>query len=259
MARHRILYHGTTIHGAERVRDADGRRITGRPDLVSYYYPGGPISEAIEAARAAAGGLKNVAIVGLGAGSLACHRREGETWHFFEIDPEVVRLALDPNMFRFLSSCAPSAPIVLGDARLTLATSPQQFDLIMLDAFTSDSIPTHLLTREAFRSYLAHLSPRGVIFAHISNRHMDLASVVAAVGAAEGFTTFIKVDENATQFHVDYRAPARLTVLARDPADLGALPGSAGWRKQEVDPKVTGWTDDYSDIIGAILRKKMRH
>ena len=252
---HRLLYHGTTIHGAERVRNQDGTRVTGRPDLVSYFYPGGPYSQAIEATRDAAGGLQNVAVVGLGAGSLACHRREGETWHFFEIDPEVVRLALDPNMFRFLSSCAPSAPIVLGDARLTLAASPQKFDLIILDAFTSDAIPTHLLTREAFRSYLAHLTPRGVIIAHITNRHMDLSGVIAAVGASEGLVTFIKADENARQFHVDYRAPTRLTILARDPADLGALPRTDGWRKQEVEPKIAAWTDDYSDIIGAIMRK----
>ena len=106
--------------------------------------------------------MNNVAVVGLGAGSLACHRRDGETWTFFEIDPEVVRLARDPNMFRFLSSCAPEAPVVLGDARLTLAASAQQFDLIVLDAFSSDAIPTHLLTREALRGYLARLSPHGM-------------------------------------------------------------------------------------------------
>src|SRR4029079_2950887 len=151
---HRMLMHGNTIHGAQRIREADGAPVTGQPEPLTYYYFGGPISEATMAARAAAGSLNNVAVVGLGAGSMACHRRDGETWTFFEIDPEVVRLARDPNMFRFLSSCAPDAPIVLGDARLTLAASPQQFDLIVLDAFSSDAIPTHLLTREALRSYL---------------------------------------------------------------------------------------------------------
>ena len=102
-----MLYHGTTIHGAERVREADGTPVTGRPEPLTYYYFGGPISEGIAAARAAQGGLGNVAVVGLGAGSLACHRQDGESWTFFEIDPEVVRLARDPNVFRFLSSCAP--------------------------------------------------------------------------------------------------------------------------------------------------------
>ena len=133
---HRMLVHGTTIHGAERMREADGTPVTGRPEPLTYYYFGGPISEVTAAARAAAGKLNSVAVVGLGAGSMACHRKEGETWTFFEIDPEVVRLARDPNLFHFLSSCAPNAPVVLGDARLTLAASPQQFDLIVLDAFS---------------------------------------------------------------------------------------------------------------------------
>ena len=101
---HRLLHHGTTIHGAERVRDADGTRVTGTPEPLTYYYFGGPISEAVVAARDAQGGLKNIAAVGLGAGSLACHQQAGESWSFFEIDPEVVRLARDPNRFRFLSS-----------------------------------------------------------------------------------------------------------------------------------------------------------
>ena len=120
---HRMLVHGNTIHGAERMREADGTPVTGRPEPLTYYYFGGPISEVTAAARAAAGRLNSVAVVGLGAGSMACHRKEGETWTFFEIDPEVVRLARDPTVFHFLSSCAPNAPVVLGDARLTLAAS----------------------------------------------------------------------------------------------------------------------------------------
>ncbi len=253
---HRLLYHGTTIHGAQHVRDADGTPVAGRPEPLTYYYFGGPISEAVTAARAAQGGLKSVAAVGLGAGSLACHRHDGETWTFFEIDPEVVRLARDPAMFSFLSRCAPSAPIVLGDARLTLAGSSQQFDLIVLDAFSSDAIPTHLLTREALRGYLARLSPHGTILMHISNRHMELAKVVAAIGASEGLVTFVKTDEKANQFVTDFHAAAIVAVLARTEADLGALPGTEGWRKTDAGT-VVAWTDDYSDIIGAIVRKKL--
>jgi hypothetical protein len=252
---HRLLHHGTTIHGAERVRDADGARVTGRPEPLTYYYFGGPISEAIAAARAVQGGLKSVAAVGLGAGSLACHQKSGESWTFFEIDPEVVRLARDPNVFRFLSSCPPSA-IVLGDARLTLAASPRQYDLIVLDAFSSDAIPTHLLTREALRGYLARLTPHGVIVAHISNRHMELAKVVAAVGAAEGLVTFVKADDKANQFTTDFHAAALVAVLARADADLGRLPQTEGWRRENAGD-VAPWTDDYSNIIGAILRKKL--
>jgi len=208
------------------------------------------------AARAAAAGrLGDVAVVGLGAGSMACHRHDGETWTFFEIDPEVVRLARDPSLFRFLASCAPDAPVVLGDARLTLAASTQQFDLIVLDAFSSDAIPTHLLTREALRGYLAHLAPHGMLLIHISNRHLELPKVVAAVGATEGLTTLVKTDRNPIELTADLRAAAMVAVLARSEADFGTLLGADGWEKTEAGG-VAAWTDDYSDIIGAILRKK---
>ena len=254
---HRILVHGNTIHGAERIREADGTPITGTPEPLAYYYFGGPISEVTSAARATASGkLANVAVVGLGAGSMACHRKEGETWTFFEIDPEVVRLARDPNMFRFLSSCAPEAPIVLGDARLTLAASSQKFDLIVLNAFSSDAIPTHLLTREALRGYLAHLAPHGMLLLHISNRHLELAKVVAALGAAEGLTTLVKTDQNKIDFMAELRAAAMVAVLARSEGDFGPLLGADGWDKPEAG-SVVGWTDDYSDIIGAMIRKKL--
>jgi hypothetical protein len=253
---HRLLYHGTTIHGAMQVRDADGQPMSGRPEPLTYYYFGGPISEAIAAARTAQGGLRSVAAVGLGAGSLSCHRKEGESWTFFEIDPEVVRLARDANRFRFLSSCAPSAAIVLGDARLTLTAAPQQFDLIVLDAFSSDAIPTHLLTREAVRGYLARLSPHGMIVMHISNRHLELPSVAAAVGAAEGLVTLVKADEKANQFTTDFRANALVAALAREEAHFGQLPATEGWRRMDGDA-VMPWTDNYSDIVGAMLRKKL--
>ncbi len=252
---HRMLVHGNTIHGAERVREPDGTPLQGRPEPLTYYYFGGPISEVTAAARAAAGRLDNVAVVGLGAGSMACHRQAGETWTFFEIDPEVVRLARDPSRFTFLSRCAPAAPIVIGDARLTLAASPQQFDLIVLDAFSSDAIPTHLLTREALRGYLAHLSPHGMLLVHISNRHLELAKVVASVGATEGLSTLVKTDRNHTDFTVDLRAAAMVAVLARNEANFGALRGGEGWEETKAGA-VAPWTDDYSDIIGAIMRKK---
>ena len=253
---HRMLVHGNTLHGAERIRELDGTPVTGRPEPLTYYYFGGPISEVTSAARAAASGkLGNVAVVGLGAGSMACHRHAGETWTFFEIDPEVVRLARDPAMFRFLASCAPDAPIVLGDARLTLAASSQQFDLIVLDAFSSDAIPTHLLTREALRGYLAHLAPHGMLLIHISNRHLELPKVVAAVGATEGLTTLVKTDRNPIDLTADLRAAAMVAVLARSEADFGTLLGAEGWEKTEAGG-VVAWTDDYSDIIGAMLRKK---
>lgn len=252
---YRLLFHGTTIHGADRIRNADGTPVTSRAEPLAYYYRGGPISETILATRAARGTLTSVAAVGLGTGSLACYREPGETWTFFEIDPEVVRLARDPKRFRFLSSCAPDMPIVLGDARLTLAAMKARYDLIVLDAFSSDAIPAHLLTREAVQGYLARLNPNGIIVMHISNRHLELSQIVAAVGAAEGLVTLVKTDVSANNFAQDYRSNATVAVLARDWQDIEGISRLPGWQRVAHDG-VRPWTDDYSDLVGALVRKK---
>ena len=253
--RHRLLIHGTTIHGAERLLDGDAPAKS-PPEPLTYYYFGGPISQTIEAARAAKGGLSRVAVVGLGSGSLACHRRKGETWTFFEIDPEVVRIASNPRFFSFLSTCAPDAGIVLGDARLTLATATQRYDVIVIDAFSSDAIPVHLLTREAIAGYLSRLEDDGVLVMHISNRHMELGRVVAAVGAAEGLVTYLKHDSPAVVSPPDYKTSAIVAALARSPAHLGDLTRLQGWAEIKPDPLVPAWTDDYSNLVGAIIRNK---
>jgi precorrin-6B methylase 2 len=254
--KHRLLFHGTTLHGAERLVDEAGAPLSGRPEPLTYFYFGGPISEAIVAARAAQGRLGRVAVVGLGTGSLACHMRAGERWTFFEIDGEVLRIARDSRRFRFLSECAPDLSVVLGDARLTLAAAKDRFDLIVLDAFSSDAIPVHLLTREALQGYLSRLNPRGMIVMHISNRHMELANVVAALAKAEGMAALVKLDDQANQTRIDYRANAMVAVLARDPRDFNGLSARSGW--WQVDPgTIRPWTDDYSDVLGAILRQKL--
>ena len=122
---HHILLHGTTIHGVEHYRDKSGNPVAGRPASLSYYYIGGPIADSVDAARIGRGGnFDRVAVVGLGTGSISCHKRDGERWTFFEIDPEVIRIARDPNFFRYLTSCGQRDGIVLGDARLTLMASP---------------------------------------------------------------------------------------------------------------------------------------
>jgi hypothetical protein len=251
--RYRLLYHGTTLHGAERI----GEGANASPEPLTYYYFGGPISESVAAIRAARGNLGRVAVVGLGTGSLACHKRGLEEWTFFEIDPDVARIARDPRLFSFISACAPDLPVVLGDARLTLAASKQRYDLIVLDAFSSDAIPVHLLTREALAGYLTRLEPGGVLVMHISNRHMELGSVVAAVAASEGLVAFLKQDDRPAAVPEDFKSNAIVATLARKSADLGDLPQRPGWREIKPDSGVPAWTDDYSDILGAILRKKL--
>jgi SAM-dependent methyltransferase len=250
---YRLLYHGTTLHGAERIADVTAHTA---PEPLTYYYHGGPISDGIEAVRNRHGLLPHVAVVGLGTGALACYRRPGEQWTFYEIDSAVVQIARDPRYFTFVSDCAPDAPIVVGDARLTLSASPERYDLIVLDAFSSDTIPVHLLTREAMQVYLRHLNAGGVIVLHISNRYMELADVVAAVAAAENLTTFIRLDDRPQASPPDFKMNAEVVALARSPQDLGDLSIRPGWHALKAPPGVRAWTDDYSNILGAIMRKQ---
>ena len=255
--RYRLLYHGTTLHGVERIADSAAGST---PEPLTYYYFGGPISEGIDdvrSARAARGGLDRVAVVGLGTGALACYQRGGEAWTFYEIDPAVVRIARDPHFFTFISACAPNLPVVVGDARLTLSASTHSYDLIILDAFSSDAIPVHLLTREALAGYLRRLRNGGAILMHISNRYMELASVIAAVGAAEGLVAFIKEDRRPQASPFDFKTNAEVVALARQRDDLGALSLRPDWHELRPEPSVSAWTDDYSNVLGAILRKQL--
>ena len=252
--RARLLYHGTTIHGAQRLRNDDGTPVSGPLLPQTYYYPGGPFAEAIGAVRAARGSLNHVAVVGLGTGTLACHSKGNEHWTFFEIDPEVIRIARDPRRFEFLSRCAPESPVIAGDARLTLEASADRYDLIVLDAFSSDTIPVHLLTREAVAGYLSKLSPHGVLLLHISNRHLDLTPVVAKVAQSLGLAAFVREDRSAGDLLTTLKADARLVVLARDAADAGSVAGN--WMPLRPDQSSALWTDDYSNILGIMLRTK---
>lgn len=184
----RLLLHGTTLHGAQRLSEINSPNAV-RPEPLTYYGADGPIADGLRLARVASpSGALDVGVVGLGAGSLACYAQPGDTWRFFEIDPAVVRMAQDPAWFTFLHVCAPAAPIVQGDARLTIAAEPKSsFDVLVLDAFSSDAIPVHLLTREALRLYWQKIRPGGVLLVHISNRYMELESVVGATASAGGF------------------------------------------------------------------------
>jgi hypothetical protein len=255
--RYRLLLHGTTLHGAERVRNPDGSPVTDRPEPTTYYYFGGPIGNAIAASRAAQGGrLARVAVVGLGAGSLACHRKDGESWTYFEIDPQVVRIARDPALFRFLSVCGPDMRIVLGDARLTLTASAVNYNLIVLDAFSSDAVPVHLLTKEAFAGYVSRLTAHGAIVLHISNRNMALARPAAAVGATEGLVAYGINQPSPDKLEDPLRGSAEVVAFARNVGDLGDLPAQAGWRRLAPDSRAV-WSDDYANVLSAILDRKL--
>jgi hypothetical protein len=143
-----VLLHGTTIHGAQKFKNNDGTPVSGRPELISYYDKDGGIGGAIAAIRARKGAPLRAAVIGLGAGTLVCASAPGETWKFFEIDQSMVDTARDPRYFSFIKSCAPDLKPVMGDARLTFAREPDGiYDLIVVDAYSSDAIPIHLANR----------------------------------------------------------------------------------------------------------------
>ncbi|HEY1474637.1 MAG TPA: fused MFS/spermidine synthase [Pseudolabrys sp.] len=252
----RVLMHGSTVHGAQRLLTADGEPVTGRPDPLTYYHDNSPLAHVIDAVRARKGAPLRVAVIGLGAGSLACRIEKDETWRFFEIDPLVIEVARDPRRFTFLSSCAPDLPIVLGDARLTLAREPTGFyDLIVVDAYSSDAIPVHLATREAMAIYKAKLAPHGVVAMHISNRHLELESVAVGIAAANGLKTWVWNSDDETENDDNYIYRSDVAIAAENPDDIGELAKAKTWVPTEPNPAVRTWTDDYSNIAGAFWRR----
>jgi hypothetical protein len=249
--RFRILAHGTTIHGAVRLREDDGTPVTGRPEPIAYYGYGQVIGAAIESVRAARGGrLERVAAVGLGAGSLACHRKPGEAWTFYEIDAVVVRIATE--RFPFLRECGQGLPVVLGDGRLTLKSASGPHDLIILDAFSSDAIPVHLLTSEAIGLYLSRLGPHGVLVMHISNQHLDLSRIVARAAAEHGLVAMDGIDRLDETQTKRMQAAARVIVLARGAADFGGIARDRRWTPLAAHMARRPWTDDYSNVLEAL-------
>ena len=257
---YRVLMHGTTIHGAQHVRDAEGNPIPGRPEPITYYTTNSGIGQSIAAVREKKGEPVRIAAIGLGTGSIACLTEPDDTLTFYEIDRTVVRISREDNYFTFIANCAPDAEVILGDARLTLEDAPDgAYDVIVVDAFTSDAIPVHLLTREAMEIYLRKLAPDGLAVLHISNRHLELSSVVAGVAAANGAIARVHTggtgDNDESEYSdTAYRYSTNVAVVGRNDEAFGALATRGSWEVQEPDPKQWVWTDDYSNLIGALLR-----
>jgi spermidine synthase len=251
----RRFLHGTTSHGAQRLKTADGKAIM-PPIPATYYHPESPMAMAVGVARDASGKPAKdfrVGIIGLGVGSMACYAKADEAWRFYEIDAAVVAVAADPKRFNFLSSCRPNADIVLGDARLTVAKEqPKSFDYLQIDAFSSDAVPTHLLTSEAVKLYLDKLTDKGVLAMHVSNRHLDLAPVAAAAALATPGTHVAIVNSKPKVVSLD-SAPSVVVIVTKDPAALAPV---AHWQGATIQTgaAVAAWTDDYSDIVSALWR-----
>jgi spermidine synthase len=252
--RYRLLSHGTTLHGGQRIRDNDGNPITGRPEPIMYYYNGSAMAQILDAARARKKPIR-YAVIGLGTGTLACRAEPDDTVHYYEIDPAMIRLSTDPKNFSFLTECRP-VTITLGDARLTLAEAPDQsYDVILVDAFTSDAIPIHLMTREAMAIYRQKLAPDGIVAIHVSNRHLELASVVAGIAKANDMVSRVNEGADVTENDAEYVFLGTVVAATAKDENFGPIAKSDAWELQKPDPKQWVWTDDYSNIIGSILRK----
>lgn len=240
---HRLV-HGTTQHGQERLEDDCP------PVPLMYYHPTGPAGRVLRALPE--GRLRRVGVVGLGSGALASYAKRGQKWTFFEIDPAVARIAEDARWFRYLACCPGEVTVVLGDARRRLQEKPAAFDLLVLDAFSSDAIPTHLLTREALELYLERLAPGGLLLFHVSNRYLDLPPVLARAAAAIDPSLVVMQDNDApSPGEREAGKTASVWVLiARRAEDLGPVAKDLRWARARAGSGEV-WTDDFSNLLGA--------
>ena len=241
---HKIaLIHGTTMHGTE---FTDPKRWR---EPLAYYARSGPAGQALTAA-----GLRsNVAVIGLGTGALACYRVPRETWTFYEIDGAVEKIAHDTRYFHYLAACGAGTRIVLGDGRLSLrAVADRQFDLLVIDAFSSDSIPMHLLTREAVELYLKKLKPHGIILFNVSNEYLrlmpELATVIANIGAAGRDQIYFPSAAEA----ISGASASEWAAIAATDSDLKFLNSDKRWKPISPMPGRKPWTDDFSNVLRAI-------
>ncbi len=243
------LYHGTTLHGRQTF-DTQTRKPV-RSDLpVTYYHPDGPLGTVIRSLKP-----KHLSVLGLGIGGIAAYIGEGQTIQFFEIDPAVIDLAEHSEYFSFLSDSrarGATIDIVKGDGRLTLRDTPaRQTNLLILDAFSGDAVPTHLLTREAFAMYADRLTGDGTLAVHISNQYLDLRQVVANNAALVGGTVLIRDESKTPEVENTVgRAATIWIVITRNPT-LADLLRERKWVDLKPDGK-TIWTDDYSSFFGVL-------
>ncbi|MDT7781014.1 MAG: hypothetical protein QOC99_3526 [Acidobacteriota bacterium] len=252
------LHHGSTLHGKQ---FTDPARLC---EPLSYYHRSGPLGSLFAALHARTTtadvqvgsdylnpfAMHRVAVVGLGAGTTAAYARTGESWTFYEIDPAVVDIAHRPEFFKYLSACTPApVEVVLGDARLRLREAPEgAYDLIVLDAFSSDAVPAHLLTREALALYLSKLAHGGVIAFHVSNRSLELERVVGGISADAGLPARIFADKSFDpETGLD---PSTWVAVARTAEDLGALKTDPRWQPLDSSThKLELWRDDFSNVV----------
>jgi spermidine synthase len=239
-----VLMHGITIHGAQYLDPAK------RTTPAAYFHEDSGVAEVFSTFGK---DIRRVAILGMGAGTLACFRAPGREFTFYEIDPLVVRLARDTRYFTYLSDCAPRAHIVVGDARLDLTAAPDaSYDLIVVDTFSSDSVPMHMITREALALYFSKLAPNGVVVFQITNQFIDFVPVLSRLAADAGASAVTQGPRLEIQLHERLAMlPSRWAAMSRDRDRFAPLIEKNGWKPL---PPAAGkpWTDDFSNLLGAL-------
>lgn len=243
---YRLLYHGTTLHGRQNLGTTDCEPLT-------YFTRSGPAGSLFRVMKQP-GRLRDVAVIGLGTGSMACYVGAGERWTFYEIDPLIDRIARDRSLFTFIARSPEPIRSVIGDGRLSVQReAPASLDLLVIDAFSSDAIPMHLTTSEAIAIYLARLRPDGTLAFHISNRHLDLEPALAAAAGAQGVIALTNADVaiDGTEFRQGKIASVWLVMVkSKQAADAFRL--TAGWRPSKASGRLEQWTDDSSNIFALL-------
>jgi hypothetical protein len=236
-----ILLNGTTKHGAQSLLSGQRR------EPLSYYSRTGPLGDVFR--EISGPPSREIAVVGLGTGAAAAYGQPGERWTIYEIDPEVERIARDTLYFTYLADSPVKLEVVLGDGRLSLMRARDHaYRLIVLDAFSSDAIPVHLLTREALGLYFRKLAPGGVLVFHLSNRYMNLEPVLARLAEDVHAAARIRVNTANVQKHFGEDASV-WAVLGLDSGALGGLVHDSRWRALRELPEIDTWTDDYSNVL----------
>lgn len=242
----RTLVHGTTVHGLQNLKP--GRET----DPLTYYAPKSGVGLALTNAPTLYGVNARVGIVGLGAGTVACYAKPGQDWRFYEIDPAMAKIARDTAKFTFLSRCLPNVPVLIGDARIVLAGEPAAgLDVLVVDAFSSDAVPMHLMTKEALDVYRRRLATNGLLLMHISNRFLELEPILAAA-KAQGWHAMLRNYDPSKEDAARGHAKSEWVALATDAAileKLKAVSGNDRWRPLNPRAGFSGWTDDHASIL----------
>ena len=238
-----MLHHGSTTHGCQSLDPAQ------RHEPWTYYHRAGPLGQIFRALQPRRP-LANIGVLGLGTGSIAAYGEPGEKITFYDIDPAVERIARNPDYFTYLADCRAKVEVILGDARISLVHGPaRQFDLLAVDVFSSDTVPIHLIDREAIRIYFDRITKHGLLTIHISNRYLNLGPILGQLAEDAGLVARVCLDAYTEGGFA--RLPSVWVVMARRVEDLGPLAADPAWKPLAVH-RGRVWTDDFSNVLSAV-------